>query len=105
MYHVPLLALVTRFVGSSACDGRIGRYRKEDLLCVKELIDAGKYRPVIDRSYPLEEAVDANRYVETGQKTGNVVLTVEESWAADKRGQPPRSLHSLDCGPARDATR
>ena len=41
-----------------------------------ELIEAAKYRPVIDRSYPLEDVVEATKYVETEQKTGNVVLTV-----------------------------
>jgi NADPH:quinone reductase-like Zn-dependent oxidoreductase len=79
MYHVPLLALVTRFVGSKRAKLGIGRYRKEDLLLVKELVDAGKYRPVIDRTYGLEEVVEASRYVETGQKTGNVVLRVSEA--------------------------
>ncbi|MDQ3065710.1 MAG: zinc-binding dehydrogenase, partial [Actinomycetota bacterium] len=42
----------------------------------KELIEAGEYRPVVDRSYPLDDVVAAHRYVETLQKTGNVVLTV-----------------------------
>src|SRR5207247_10771169 len=44
MYHVPLLAVVTRFVGSRRATVGIGRYRREDLLHVKELVDAGKYR-------------------------------------------------------------
>jgi NADPH:quinone reductase-like Zn-dependent oxidoreductase len=49
---------------------------KPDVLFMKELIEAGKYRPVIDRCYPLEDVIAATRYVETRQKTGNVVLTI-----------------------------
>jgi NADPH:quinone reductase-like Zn-dependent oxidoreductase len=52
------------------------RYRKEDLLFLRELIAAGKYRAVIDRRYRLEDVIEATKYVETEQKTGNVVLTV-----------------------------
>jgi NADPH:quinone reductase-like Zn-dependent oxidoreductase len=52
------------------------RYTKQDVLLLKELIEAGRYRPVIDRCYPLEDVVEASRYVETEQKTGNVVLTL-----------------------------
>jgi NADPH:quinone reductase-like Zn-dependent oxidoreductase len=76
MYHVPLLALATRFVGSRRGTLGIGRYRKEDLALVKELVETGKYRPVIDRTYELEDVVEAVGYVESGQKTGNVVLRV-----------------------------
>jgi NADPH:quinone reductase-like Zn-dependent oxidoreductase len=79
MYHVPLLALVTRLAGNRRATVGIGRYRKEDLLLVKELVESGKYRPVIDRTYALDEIVEAARYVESGQKSGNVVLRVHES--------------------------
>jgi NADPH:quinone reductase-like Zn-dependent oxidoreductase len=49
---------------------------RQDVLFLKEIIEAGKFRPVIDRTYPLEDVVEATRYVETEQKTGNVVMTV-----------------------------
>jgi NADPH:quinone reductase-like Zn-dependent oxidoreductase len=52
------------------------RIPRQDVLLLKELVEAGTYRPVIDRRYPLEDVVEATRYVETQQKTGNVVLTV-----------------------------
>ncbi len=51
-------------------------YRQQDVVYLKELIEAGKYRAVIDRVCPLDQVVAATAYVETEQKTGNVVLTV-----------------------------
>jgi NADPH:quinone reductase-like Zn-dependent oxidoreductase len=74
MWHVPLLLLATRWIGSRKLKMGIARYQKKDLLFLKDLIEAGEYRAVIDRTYPLEEVIEATRYVETEQKTGNVVL-------------------------------
>ncbi len=72
-----ILALVTPRLGGKKVLFEIPpRQTRQDVLFLKELIEAGKYRPVIDRRYPLEDVVDATRYVETEQKTGNVVLII-----------------------------
>jgi NADPH:quinone reductase-like Zn-dependent oxidoreductase len=74
--NIPL-ALWTRWAGDRKVRFALPpRYPRSDVALIKELVEAGKFRAVIDRCYPLEVAVDAVRYVETAQKTGNVVLTI-----------------------------
>jgi len=72
----PLLDLATFIAGGRRVRMPIPRPRRDDVMFFGGLMEAGSYRPVIDRRYPLERLVEATRYVELGQKTGNVVITV-----------------------------
>jgi NADPH:quinone reductase-like Zn-dependent oxidoreductase len=75
--HNLALAAGTSMIGSRKVLFPIPpKYAKEDVLFLKQLIEEGHYRAVVDRRYPLDGVVDAAAYVETKQKTGNVVLTV-----------------------------
>lgn len=75
LYNFPL-AFLTRWIGTKKVVFDVSGYERENVLLVKDLLEAGRYRAVIDRTYPLEDVVEATRYVESWQKTGNVVLTL-----------------------------
>jgi NADPH:quinone reductase-like Zn-dependent oxidoreductase len=76
LWHVPILVLLTRFVGTRSVILPIPTHDQRDIEFLRDLIEGGAYTAVIDRRYPLEAIVAAYRYVDAGQKTGNVVITV-----------------------------
>jgi NADPH:quinone reductase-like Zn-dependent oxidoreductase len=76
LWHAPALMLLTRLVGRKRVVIPIPRPSQGDTVFLKDLMEQGEFTPVVDRSYPLEAIVEAYRYVETGQKTGNVVIRV-----------------------------
>jgi len=70
------LALFTPLLGSKKVIFPIPTIDKKDLLFFKELVEKGEFKPVVDRKYRLDQIVEAYRYVESGQKTGNVVIEI-----------------------------
>jgi NADPH:quinone reductase-like Zn-dependent oxidoreductase len=75
----PVLALITPLFGGRRVLFPIPKHDQEMVRYFKELIESGAFRPVIDRRYRLDQIVEAYRYVETGQKIGNVVISVAPS--------------------------
>lgn len=73
-----LFALTTSLWGSKKLLFPIPSITKQDVIFLKELVQKGEYKPVIDRQYTLDQIVEAYKYVESGQKTGNVVLNIVE---------------------------
>ena len=67
---------LSRWIGSRRLKFASGRRSKADVQFMKELIEAGAYRPVVDRTYPMEQVAEAHRHVEGWHKVGNVVLTL-----------------------------
>jgi NADPH:quinone reductase-like Zn-dependent oxidoreductase len=61
-------------------DDKFPRFRAEDLLLLKRLAESGALKPVIDRTYSLDEIVEAHRYVEEGHKRGNVIVRLPRRW-------------------------
>jgi NADPH:quinone reductase-like Zn-dependent oxidoreductase len=75
----PILALITPLFGGKRVMFPIPRDDQEMARYFKGLLESGEFRPVIDRRYRLDQIVEAYTYVETGQKIGNVVISVEPS--------------------------
>ena len=73
-----LFALTTAFWGGKKLLFPIPSITKKDVIFLKELVQKGEYNPVIDRQYKLDQIVEAYKYVESGQKTGNVVIKIVE---------------------------
>lgn len=70
----PFLALLTPLFGGKRVLFPIPSITRKDVEFLRDLVVAGKFKPLVDRTYPLEQIVDAYRYVETGMKTGNVII-------------------------------
>ncbi len=77
-FENPFLGIIGLFRSGKRVLFPIPLLKRDDILFLRELAEAGKFKPIIDRTYPLSEIVDAYTYVETGQKIGNVLISVNQ---------------------------
>jgi NADPH:quinone reductase-like Zn-dependent oxidoreductase len=76
MFQAILQGPLISMTGSQKMGNLMAHPNHDDLAFVKDLLEAGKIRPVIDRCYPLSEVPDAMRYLEAGHAQGKIVITV-----------------------------
>jgi len=79
MFQAMLLGPLISMTGSNEMRSLAARPNQRDLICLKELLEAGKVVPVIERRYPLRETAEALRYLEEGHARGKVVITVNQN--------------------------
>jgi NADPH:quinone reductase-like Zn-dependent oxidoreductase len=79
LFQAMLLGPLISMTGRNKMGNLLARANQKDLVFMKELLEAGKVVPVIDRRYPLSEVAEALRYVEEGHAKGKVVITVEQN--------------------------
>lgn len=79
-YQNPFLAIITPLFGGKKLLFPLPTISKKEVNFLKELAEKGWYKPVVDRSYPFEQIIEAYKYVETGEKTGNVVIHINQNY-------------------------
>jgi NADPH:quinone reductase-like Zn-dependent oxidoreductase len=77
----PFLSLILSLTGRKKFCGFLAKANKKDMVFLKDLLDAGKIIPAIDRRYPLSDTAEAIRYLEQGHAQGKVILTVQPGTA------------------------
>jgi NADPH:quinone reductase-like Zn-dependent oxidoreductase len=83
----PFLVIVTSLSRGKRVKFPFPRYNQRMVIELKEMMESGAFKPVVDRAYSLDHIVEAYSYVETGQKIGNVVVRVNPTHASRQRGE------------------